>query len=123
MNEKVFWYDDRDIAENYIIAQDDDEDIYESGYVVLDRDGECLIGCYSHDSCYGTWDGESMDCPGLSNSLSGTWLWMGNRDELIDMAKMGVDPCMPPRLANSKDFNYDHLMAVYQQVIAHYGVD
>lgn len=113
MSKNIPWYEDYHIAENYIIAQDDDNDYSESGYVVLDRDGECLIGSYSHCSCYGTWD---------NDQLSGTWVWMGNREELIDMAKRGVDPVMPTRLANSKDYDYDHLMSVYQQVLVHYDV-
>ncbi len=101
--------------EPYIIAQDDDRDYDESGYVVVVRDGRAALTGYSHCSCYGT--ASAIDDANLTK-----WLWSGTEDELKRMALGILDPAMPEREADSKDYDYDHLLAVYDQVLAHYGL-
>ena len=91
-----------------IIAQHDDEDYSESGYVVASSmDGsEYAIGHYSHCSCYGTWDGDAC-----------MWEWEGDRKGLIEMARGGIDPDMPGRKAEPGDCDFSHLAAVYSEVL------
>ena len=94
-----------------VVAQDDDyegiEHCSESGYVVVkdNTTNEYAIGRYSHCSCYGTW------------SAMGCWSWVGTREELLKMATNRLDPDMPEREADPEDYDYDHLVSVYQQVL------
>ncbi len=92
----------------FVIAQDDDNDWDESGYVVVANveTDQAAIGNYNHCSCYGTWDEGHP-----------TWNWEGTISELIHIAENKLDPDMTTRTASSSDSDYDHLMEVYSQVI------
>lgn len=92
-----------------IIAQDDDEDYQESGYVVCRQGNDCGIARYSHCSCYGTWTSLADNPP--------FFVWEGSYADLLDLAMRGADPSMPLRQASSKDCDYDRLMAVYKQIL------
>ena len=89
----------------YVIAQDDDCDYSESGYVAVVKDGQAALGSYSHCSCYGTWETVG-------------WDWEGTVAELVDLARRKADPIMPTREADAGDHDYDHLMRVYEQIIS-----
>lgn len=93
-----------------IIAQDDDCDYSESGYVIIYDvvEKKYAIGRYSHCSCYGTW------------SALGDWSWIGSKRQLIKMAKNKLDPDMPERKADPADYDYDHLEEVYKQVLKYF---
>lgn len=96
---------------SHVIAQDDDQDYSESGYVAVRKDDWAAIAKYSHCSCYGTWD-SLTDRTGKP-----AWDWEGTPGELVGMAIRMADPCMPDRVADEKDYDYDHLVKVYQQVL------
>ena len=97
-------------AEQYyqIIAQHDDEDYNESGWVcVYDlKDDKYALGHYSHCSCFGTWE-----------ALEDGWNWEGSLQELLGLANNMLDPDMPERKISPEDYDLDHLTAVYQQII------
>lgn len=95
--------------EKYVIAQDDDNDYGESGYVVCVKDNDARIGHYGHCSCYGTWDDGVL-----------TWLWEGSLSELYKMALNQIDPVYPGRKSDPEDSDYDHLMAVYSQTLKYF---
>lgn len=145
---------------NHIIAQHDDQDYQESGYVVLvwtgsieqgsvnqdpdsvtqelgsveqdhgiqdpgsaNRDpGSAIICHYSHCSCYGTFDD-------LCGGEISDWFeegdirvdWQGTVSELLVMANGVRDPFMPDRVADPKDYDYDHLLSVYAQVLSYFN--
>ena len=107
----------RDEFNNAIVAQDDDNDYSESGYVVLRVNNTYYIAQYSHCSCYGTYD--ALCNGGVNDDGDGTvrTLWAGSKMRLLHMAKELRDPSMPDRYANEKDYDYDHLCAVYEQVL------
>ncbi len=110
-------YDQWQEFQQYIIAQDDDDCGYsESGFVVAVKDGVAAISHYSHCSCYGT-----VSCLGGLN-LSSDWDWSGTEEQLQQMAAEIRDPNMPERSADPSDYDYDHLMRVYDDVLAHYGL-
>jgi hypothetical protein len=94
-----------------IIAQDDDNDYSESGWVAIyDPDKKkCAISRYSHCSCYGTWE-----------AIKG-WDWEGTPKKLLKLAKKELDPNMPERKISPEDYDYDHLMNVYQGIINWYN--
>lgn len=104
---------------NWTIAQDDDQDYSESGYIALvTDDGVAYMAYYSHCSCYGTW--ESLAAPAYpyeGNEATLTFDWSGTPDELVDMAKRIADPANSNANANPEDYDYDHLCKVYEQVI------
>lgn len=93
----------------HVIAQDDDNDYEESGYIaVITDEGIAAITNYSHCSCYGT-----------AEAVDGKWMWQGTPDELVRMAELEIDPAWPggiQRRAYPQDFDYDHLMKVYDQI-------
>jgi hypothetical protein len=102
-----------------IIAQHDDEDYQESGYVIVNIGDWYALSRYGHCSCFGTWadltgggisDDEGPDDP--------RWDWQGTREQLLDMATRRADPAMPDRNADPKDYDYDHLVNVYDQILA-----
>jgi hypothetical protein len=112
----------RNEFEQHIIAQDDDEDHSESGWVVVARDGVAAMANYGHCSCYGTW--EAINGGGISDYFDDKqecpdpkWDWSGSVVDVIDMAKRRADPHLPGRVANPKDIDYDHLCAVYEKVL------
>lgn len=107
---------EKDDLYKYTIAQDDDQDYDESGYICLVRDKTAYIGRYSHCSCYGTWTsltGGGVSQAGVSQPC---WSWIGTVPELKKLVKGKLDPCFPDRVANPEDYDYDHLMNLYKQL-------
>ena len=93
--------------EKYVIAQDDDCDYEESGYVAVVKDGVAGITSYSHCSCYGTWSA-------IGNGTN--WSWIGTVKQLKGLAKRKGCITIPSREADPNDHDYDHLMEVYKQI-------
>ncbi len=107
----------------YIIAQDDDCDYQESGYVILLVDGEAAIASYSHCSCFGT---ASAICDANYNKdgvNTPQFEWTGTFKELLYMAHHCMDPKMPMRMAEPNDCDYDHLRKVYDQLLDKYRLE
>lgn len=105
--------------EGGVIAQHDDNDYSESGWVCFQIDGKFHLARYSHCSCFGTF--ESLCGGGISDSFSeGTPSveWSGTRAELISLAERKMDPAMPERQAVEGDCDYGHLVAVYADVLS-----
>lgn len=101
-----------------IIAQHDDDDYQESGYVVVRIGDWCAVARYSHCSCFGTWASLTGDGMGDDEGPSDPqWDWQGTYDQLLDMARRKADPVMPERNAEPDDYDYDHLCEVYRQVL------
>ncbi len=104
-----------------IIAQDDDQDYSESGWVACVHNSFAMLGYYGHCSCFGTWealcDGDMFSSFGDDEIKHPAWKWVGTVEELIDMAKRKADPSMPNREASPDDGDYDHLTNMYQQVL------
>ena len=114
----------RNYFEKHIVAQHDDEDYSESGYAVCwFPDQTCAIFNYSHCSCFGTWesisnhDDYSYDDSNPPEDRDVTPVWEGTSAQLIELARNKSDPAMPGRIANKNDSDYDHLMAVYEQIL------
>lgn len=109
----------RDDLQNLTIAQDDDSDYEESGYIAVYDGKKCALARYGHCSCYGTWT--ALAGGTYSNPGNGaiTWDWIGTKRQLLKMAKEKLDPHAPfgTRKADEKDYDYDHLMNVYQQIL------
>ena len=111
-----------------VIAQDDDNDYSESGYfaAVFAFAGVdvAVIGQYAHCSCYDTW--ASICGGGISDYFAGDSIqqprfnWIGSVPALLDMARRVADPSLPQRAAVTEDSDYDHLIAMYTQVIAYF---
>lgn len=99
--------------QQYVIAQDDDNDDQESGYIAAIKDGRAALTRYSHCSCYGTRDyvDENLE----------KWDWSGTPQELLTLAERGCDPDMPSRQASPDDCDYEHLIHVYNQIIAYFA--
>ena len=96
--------------EKYIIAQKDDEDYSEAGFVAVVRGDEAALSAYSHCSCNGTW--EALNDHGKIN-----WDWSGTPDQLVAMAEFGGDPSFPGRKAVFTDYDFRWLDDVYRQII------
>lgn len=109
----------REEFEAAIIGQDDDNDYSESGYVAcVFPNGVAAIARYSHCSCYGTF--ESLCGGGISDHFASgnvVFDWTGTVEQMLQMAHDVADPIMPDRRATSDDCDYDHLIAVYGQII------
>jgi len=114
----------RKLFEQSIIAQDDDQDYSESGYVACVIEDRAYLFHYSHCSCFGTWEA-------ISNYDDGYWdntpedreisaAWEGSVKDLIYLAATKADPAMPERESTPEDYDHDHLMAVYDQILTHY---
>ena len=105
-----------DLFRQSIVAQSDDENYQESGYVVVQIDNWVAIARYGHCSCYDTWadltGGGISDDEGPNDPC---WNWQGTPEEFDILAKMVADPIMPERPASPDDYDYDHLVAVYAQ--------
>lgn len=103
-----------------IIAQSDDDDFEESGWVAcVLPDGTALLGAYAHDSCYNTFDA-LCDVGGVACYVAeglASFTWGGTVAGLVDLATRRADPAIPERLADPQDSDYDHLMAVYAGVL------
>jgi hypothetical protein len=109
---------DRNDLQNITIAQDDDNDYEESGYIAVYDGKRCALARYSHCSCYGTWTAlNGGDYSKTGNGI--TWDWFGSKRQLLKMAREKLDPHAPfgTRKADEKDYDYDHLMNVYQQIL------
>ncbi len=110
--------------EKAIIAQDDDNDYQERGYVagVLDKGGArfAFLGSYGHCSCYGTW--ADLCGGGISDYFEPNevklpkFTWVGSVAELVRMAVGELDPCLTGRKVAAEDSDADHLRAVYAGV-------
>jgi len=103
-----------------VIAQDDDEGDKESGFIVVRQpDGQYAIGRYGHCSCYGTWT--SLCGGGIAYPAEHAPIfdWVGTLDELRDLARRNADPSMPEREMDKGDCDYNHLQAVYRQILAY----
>lgn len=114
---KTHWT--REDFDRAVIAQDDDNDYDESGYVVAVDGTDAGIASYSHCSCFGTF--ESLCGGGISDSYDKgdiTWTWFGSVAELVRLAANGLDPNMPERAVNPADYDADHLLKCYEQVLA-----
>jgi hypothetical protein len=108
----------RDEFEAAIIAQDDDKDYSESGWVAWVIGDKAYLGRYSHCSCFDTFD--ALCGGGISDHFDeGAVIcdWHGTVAELIDLAIRRADPAFPTRAANERDYDWDHLLAVYSQVL------
>ncbi len=109
----------RDTFRSNVIAQADDEDWQESGWVAVLYAGVAYLTRYGHCSCYGTW---TAICGGGVNksaeSLPDNWyVWSGTPAELLDMAVRRADPAIPEREMDNRDHDAHHLRAVYAQLI------
>jgi hypothetical protein len=108
----------RKLFEESIIAQDDDCDYSESGWVAVVVDNWAALTKYGHCSCYDTW--ASITGGGISDDEGPDdphWDWIGTPDELVNLAKGRLDPALPNRVASTEDYDYDHLMKVYDQIL------
>lgn len=108
----------RDLFQKSIIAQDDDGDYSESGWVAVVVGDWAALTKYGHCSCYDTW--ASITGGGISDDEGPDqphWDWSGNVTDLVRMAENKTDPALPGRLASEEDYDYDHLMKVYEQVL------
>ena len=101
-------------TESCIIAQHDDCDYSESGYVVFYYDDldRALIYGYGHCSCFST-------ATAIADA-NFTPSWIGTKHKLLKLAKNKLDFSLEGRPANSEDFDYDHLMNVYDQVLKYF---
>jgi len=100
----------------HVIGQKDCCDYEESGYVAVFKNGVAAITRYSHCSCYGTWTDllDKAHNPRLD--------WCGTIDELVEMAKRTADIIITEREADTSDYDYEHLVDVYDQVIKWYNI-
>lgn len=106
---------------NNIIAQSDNDDWQESGWVCWKHNDTYFLAPYSHCSCYGTYEGLSAQDFGYTYVDDSTisdlnYTWSGTREDLLNMAKNKLDPAMPERKALPEDYDYQHLMNVYSQI-------
>jgi hypothetical protein len=100
--------------ERLTIAQDDDCDYDESGYVVVYDGKEAAIGRYGHCSCFGT--ASALRCKTTGILI---YDWYGTVEELLKMARYKLDPhyTLGSRKADKNDCDYDHLIKCYAQVL------
>lgn len=104
----------RDNFRDHIVAQHDDEDWQESGYVITLVDGVFSLFHYSHCSCYGT-------VSVIMDGNIGTPLWTGDKDAMIELASGRGDPIVAGRTISEDDCDYGHLVVVYAQILQKYG--
>lgn len=95
-----------------IVAQDDDCDYSESGWVAVVDGDWAALSRYGHCSCYDTWSDMTSD-----GTCDPIWDWEGTADGLIELAKYKLDPAIPQRVSQPDDYDYDHLMNVYDQIL------
>lgn len=108
----------KDLFSNSIIAQHDDCDYQESGWVAVVIEDWAALTRYGHCSCYDTW--ASITGGGISDDEGPNeprWDWEGSPKELIQLAINKKDPALPERTASEEDYDYDHLMNVYTQIL------
>lgn len=108
-----------------IVAQDDDNDYQESGWVVCKvRRGETdygLVGVYGHCSCYDTWvdlcGGGISDYYGDDEVMEPQFAWIGSWEAVEWMARYGIDP-KSLRPIDDNTYNRDHLESCWRQINA-----
>lgn len=102
-----------------VIAQADDNDYSESGYVVCRIGDVAAVYHYSHCSCYGTWT--CLSGGGLGGVMSPAAVptpeWHGSWSELVRMAKDGECLQIPGRRISPDDYDAFHLLACYRQIV------
>lgn len=101
-----------------IIAQDDDNDYEESGWVCVRIADWCALTRYGHCSCYDTW--ASITGGGISDDEGPDdphWDWQGTWAQLLEIAKGKMDTGLPGRMIEKEDYDYDHLLNVYRQIL------
>lgn len=109
----------KDLFRNSVIAQADDCDYQESGWVAVRIGDWCALTRYGHCSCFDTW--ASITGGGISDEegpLEPGWTWTGTPKELLNLAEKKLDPSLAGRESAPEDYDYGHLMSVYQQIIA-----
>lgn len=110
-----------------VVAQDDDDDYEEIGYVVcvVERQGLriALLAKYGHNSVHDTWSDLCQDFDGdyLNDKPDDVvchprWIWIGSVEEFLGLARNDADPTIPTRKNADEDYQVDHLRAVYRQV-------
>lgn len=107
-----------------VIAQDDDNDYSESGWVCFLINKKYYLARYSHCSCYGTYtslSGGDYVCTSGNGLVSVDW--EGTKAQLKKLVKNKLDPAMPTRTADEKDYDYDHLMRVYYELEQYFNKD
>ncbi len=119
-----FTYDSTNQA-IFTIAQDDDNDYQESGWICFcdanlpKSKAVYYLANYSHCSCYGTWTalagGDYSSSTPADARISASW--SGSLAQLIHLAKNNLCPLMPGRVINPDDSDYDHLVAVYARIL------
>ena len=103
------------------VAQSDDCDYEESGWIALVDGDDAYLAQYGHCSCYGTWTalcGHTWRDDCSDDFLPANWyVWQGTKQEMIELARCKADPAVPNREAQPDDCDYDHLMEVYKQLL------
>ena len=99
-----------DVFDSSVIAQSDDCDYSESGWVAIVHEDRAYLANYSHCSCYDTF--EALTSLGIT-----TFDWSGTIKDLTQLAQEKLDPFMQDRPLDTKDCDYKHLMKVYEQVL------
>ena len=102
-----------------VIAQDDDCDYQESGWVAGILDGVAFLAHYSHCSCFNTFEALTNDGSVGIPDVD----WEGSPEALRLMAHRKLDPSMPGRVSDPNDRDYDHLMEVYRGVLEHFATN
>lgn len=108
----------RELFQASIVAQDDDRDYQESGWVAVVVGNWAALTKYGHCSCYDTW--ASITGGGVSDDEGPDeprWDWTGTPEELVELAVSKSDPALKGRTVSEEDYDYDHLMNVYTQII------
>lgn len=108
----------RDEYASSVIAQADSGGYDPSGYVAVVKDGQAALSSFGHCSCYGTW--EALCGGGISDYFQEgqpDWDWTGTVDELVAMAREGLDPDLPQRKIGASDYNSGYLTDVYRQIL------
>lgn len=108
----------RDDFSKSIVAQKDDEDYSESGYVAFIFEGVAYLASYSHCSCFGTYDA-------LCGGVEGDYIengelnveWSGSIKQLLKLAENDADPTFPDRKNSNDDHDVCHLRDVYEQLL------
>lgn len=107
-----------------IIAQKDDDDYEESGYVVLNIDNTIYLFDYSHCSCYSTFevitdfnDQSYNDEGDKEANIDIMPLFEGSIEDFKAMAIHKSDLHMPERKSHLDDCDYEKLHSVYTQFL------
>jgi hypothetical protein len=107
-----------------VLAQSDDCDCQESGWVAFYWNEKAYLARYSHCSCYDTFymlsngagDNDLSDDKSDDSVYPIQVVWEGTLNELFGMAYNCSDPDFPGRKASEDDSDYDHLTDVYRQL-------